>query len=113
MTSFSSSPKPTFVYNVADDTWYEVAGKIDTAAAYEWSGDHQYLGAITGQHGINNFLNPTDRDNKIPSPLRGTMCFIRQDENGRDINELQVFDGTDWFAPWFDLEVKSIMGVFW
>lgn len=110
MTSFSSSPKPGFIYSQSDDTWYEISAKTDTTSAYEWGGDHSHLAAITGQYGINNFLNPTDRDNKLPSPNRGAICIIRQDSVGNDINEFQVYDGTQWSTPISDLEVKFIMG---
>ena len=33
MTSFSSTPRPVFIYNSADDVWYEVSAKADTPVA--------------------------------------------------------------------------------
>lgn len=110
MPSFSSSPKPLFVYNSADDTWYEVSAKADTASGYEWAGDHKFLASIIGQHGINNFLNPTTRDSSIPSPIRGAFCIIRQDSNGNNIDQFQIYDGTRWTSPIIDSQIMRIMG---
>lgn len=110
MTSFSSAPKPAFVYSASDDTWYEISAKTDTTSAYEWGGDHTHLGSLLGFYGINNFLNPTERDNKITTPWRGAICVIRQDTAGRNVNELQIYDGTAWRSPIIDLEIKMIMG---
>lgn len=110
MTSFSTSPKPLYVYNSSDDTWYEVSAKADTASGYEWAGDHTFLAAIIGKHGINNFLNPTARDSAIPSPIRGAFCIIKQDSVGNNINQFQIHDGTQWTSPIIDSQIMRIMG---
>jgi hypothetical protein len=110
MTSFSSTPRPAFVYNSADDTWYEISAKADTASGYEWGGDHKFLASIIGQHGINNFLNPTARDAAITSPIRGAFCFIRQDGNGINVDEFQIYDGIRWTTPLTDHNIINIMG---
>ena len=110
MTSFSTSPKPGFVYNSADDTWYEISAKADTASGYEWCGDHTFLASIIGKDGINNFLNPTARDAAITVPLRGAFCVVRQDSFGNKINEFQIYDGTQWNSPLSDHNIMNIMG---
>ena len=101
MTSFSPTPRPAFIYNASDDTWYEISAKADTASGYEWGGDHSFLAEITAKYGINNFLNPTLRDAAIVEPQRGAFCIIKQDELGNDVNEIQVYTGSEWttFIP--------------
>lgn len=96
MTSFSSTPRPVFIYSAADDTWYEVSAKADTASGYEWGGDHSFLSFITARYGINNFLNPAARDAAITSPQRGAFCILKQDALGNNINTLQVYTGSEW-----------------
>ena len=53
------------------------------------------------KYGINNFLNPTLRDAAIVEPQRGAFCIIKQDELGNDVNEIQVYTGSEWttFIP--------------
>ena len=103
-TSFDSDGKAAYVYNLADDTWYQVSGKTDISGTFEWTGLHTHLSTLTaaehliGKKGINNFLNPSTRDTAIPSPTSGTICIIRQDGSGNTANELQYYDGTSWVA---------------
>jgi hypothetical protein len=103
-TSFNTDGKPGFIYNVADDTWYEISGKTDTSGTFEWAGLQSYLSAVTmieslvAKKGINNYLNPTARDASITSPTAGTICLIRQDGSGNVINQLQVYSGSSWVA---------------
>jgi hypothetical protein len=110
VATFSSSPKPGFIYSASDDTWYEISAKTDTTSGYEWGGTHSYLAPVNSQYGINNFLNAVDRDIKLPTPHRGTICVIRQDPNGNDINEFQLYDGIAWTTPITNLELRFIMG---
>ena len=106
-TSFNTDGKPGFIYNVADDTWYELSGKTDTSGTFEWAGLQSYLSAVTmleslvAKKGINNYLNPTARDASITSPTAGTICIIRQDGSGNVINQLQFYSGSAWvpFIP--------------
>jgi hypothetical protein len=42
-TSFNYDGKPGYIYNVADDTWYELSGKTDTSGTFEWAGPHTHL----------------------------------------------------------------------
>ena len=103
-TSFNTDGKPGYIYNVADDTWYELSGKTDTSGTFEWAGLQSYLSAVTmleslvAKKGINNYLNPSARDASITSPTAGTICLIRQDGSGNVINQLQVYSGSSWVA---------------
>jgi hypothetical protein len=122
-TSFNTDGKPGFIYNAADDVWYELSGKTDTSGTFEWAGLQTYLSAVTmlealvAKKGINNYLNPTARDASITSPTAGTICVIRQDSSGNVINTLQIYDGSTWLpiakqSLVEELEVKTIMGVY-
>jgi hypothetical protein len=122
-TSFNTDGKPGFIYNVADDTWYELSGKTDTSGTFEWAGLQSYLSAVTmleslvAKKGINNYLNPAARNSSITSPTAGTVCVIRQDENGLVINTLQIYDGSNWVSIARqslveELELRTIMGVY-
>ncbi len=103
-TSFNTDGKPGFIYNVADDTWYELSGKTDTSGTFEWAGLQSYLSAVTmleslvAKKGINNYLNPTARDASITSPTAGSICIIRQDGSGNVINQFQIYTGSSWVA---------------
>ena len=102
MPTFNTDGKPGYIYNVADDTWYELSGKTDTSGTFEWAGLQSYLSAVTmleslvAKKGINNYLNPTARDASITSPTAGSICVIRQNSGGTTVNEIQYYDGTSW-----------------
>jgi hypothetical protein len=106
-TSFNTDGKPGFIYNEADDTWYELSGKTDTSGTFEWAGLHTHLSNVTmlealvAKKGINNYLNPAARDASITSPVAGSLCLIRQDSSGNTIHQLQYYDGSTWqgFIP--------------
>ena len=101
-TVIDSDGKAAYVYNVADDTWYQVSGKTDISGTFEWTGLHTHLSNFTtaeasiAKKGTNNFLNPAARDAAIPSPTAGTICLIRQNSGGTTINEIQYYDGSAW-----------------
>jgi len=103
-TSFNTDGKPGFIYNVADDTWYELSGKTDTSGTFEWAGLQSYLSAVTmleslvAKKGINNYLNPAARDASITSPIAGSICLIRQDGSGNTIHQLQYYNGSSWLG---------------
>jgi hypothetical protein len=103
-TSFNTDGKPGFIYNEADDTWYELSGKTDTSGTFEWAGLHTHLSNVTmlealvAKKGINNYLNPAARDASITSPVAGSICVIRQDGYGIVINQLQYYNGSSWVA---------------
>jgi hypothetical protein len=101
-TSFNYDGKPGYIYNAADDVWYELSGKTDTSGTFEWAGLQTYLSAVTmleslvAKKGINNYLNPAARDASITSPTAGSICLIRQDGSGNTINQLQYYSGSAW-----------------
>jgi hypothetical protein len=101
-TSFNYDGKPGYIYNAADDTWYELSGKTDTTGTFEWAGPHDHLSSLTAsdiliaKKGINNYLNPAARNSAIPSPVSGTLAFLRQDAIGNTINQLQYYSGSAW-----------------
>jgi hypothetical protein len=101
-TSFNTDGKPGFIYNAADDVWYELSGKTDTSGTFEWAGLQSYLSAVTmleslvAKKGINNYLNPAARDASITSPTAGSICVIRQNSSGTTVNEIQYYDGSAW-----------------
>ena len=103
-TVFDSDGKAAYVYNAADDTWYQVSGKTDISGTFEWTGLHTHLSAITmleslvAKKGINNYLNPAARDASITSPVAGSICLIRQDGSGNVINQLQYYSGSGWLG---------------
>jgi hypothetical protein len=103
-TSFNTDGKPGFIYNAADDVWYELSGKTDTSGTFEWAGLQSYLSAVTmlealvAKKGINNYLNPSARDASITSPTAGSICVLRQDGSGNTINQLQFYSGSAWIA---------------
>jgi hypothetical protein len=122
-TLFNYDGKPGYIYNVADDTWYELSGKTDTSGTFEWAGPHTHLSTVTmfdhlvAKKGINNYLNPAARDASITSPVAGSICVIRQDPSGNIINTLQIYDGSNWLtiakqSVVEELEIKTIMGVY-
>jgi hypothetical protein len=103
-TVFDSDGKAAYVYNVADDTWYQVSGKTDISGTFEWAGLHTHLSNVTmlealvAKKGINNYLNPAARDASITSPTAGSVCLIRQDSSGNTIHQLQFYNGSSWVA---------------
>jgi hypothetical protein len=103
-TLFNYDGKPGYIYNAADDTWYELSGKTDTTGTFEWAGPHTHLSTVTvldhlvAKKGINNYLNPSARDASITSPVAGSICLIRQDVSGNTINQLQFYNGSSWIG---------------
>lgn len=122
-TSFDSDGKAAYVYNLADDTWYQVSGKTDISGTFEWTGLHTHLSSLTAEDhftakkGINNYLNPAARDASITSPITGIIVFVRQDSSGGTLNELQFYNGSTWIplaaqSLLDEIEIKGIMGLF-
>ena len=101
-TVFDSDGKAAYIYNVANDTWYQISGKTDISGTFEWTGTHNHLSSFTtsdhfiAKKGINNYLNPAARNAAIPSPTAGTLAFVRQDASGNTINQLQYYSGSAW-----------------
>lgn len=84
--------------------WYYLAGRVNTSASYTWYGVNTYENApifktnVLFPGGVNNFLNPNDRDAAITTPSAGTIAFIRQDNSGNVLNQLQYYTGATWVA---------------
>jgi hypothetical protein len=105
MATVNTSGKTAYMYDADTDTWYSLAASTNTAANYVWSGTHSFGSNVTfsdinsvvqAKAGVNNFLNPAARDAALTSPVRGTVCFIRQDAASVAINQIQFYDGTAW-----------------
>ncbi len=98
MSTISSSPKVSYIYDQPSDTWFPLAGIANTAGNYIWEGNHtfdnpvSFLDTVVSRIGLNNFLNPNARDAAITSPPNGTICFVRQDNTGATINEFQYYN---------------------
>jgi hypothetical protein len=101
-TTFNDSGKPTYMYDSIGDVWFAVGAKIDTSAGYEFTGANSFINtvsfddAVIATNGWNNFLNPAARDAALATPVRGTICFVRQDAGGAALNQIQSYDGSAW-----------------
>jgi len=107
MTTFNTDGKVAYVYDQDTDTFYAIGGNTNTTSNYIWSGTHEFQNnvtfsdinaVITAKAGINNYLNPAARDSALSSPVRGTICFIRQDSGGSAVNDLQFYNGSQWIS---------------
>lgn len=111
MTTISTNPKQTFIYDHTTSTWYPVGGQVNLSVNYPWTGTHSFASTVTfedvvkAKAGINNFLNPAARDSAIPSPSNGVVCFVRQNANGSVINQIQYYYGGSWVA--YDATLQS------
>lgn len=98
MATISSNSKVGYIYDAATDTWYPFAGLASTSANYSWSGTHSFGNDVTfedvfnAKAGVNNFQNPAARNAAIPSPANGTVVFVRQDDNGNTIHQIQYYN---------------------
>ena len=101
-TTFNDAGKPTYMYDSIGDVWFAVGAKVDTSAGYEWTGANSFINtvsfddAVIATNGWNNFLNPAARDAALATPVRGTICFVRQDAGGAALNQIQSYDGSAW-----------------
>ena len=102
MSTVSSTSKVAYMYDQVSDTWYAVAGTANTNVAYTWNAAHTFGSVVTvndvirAKGGVNRFQNPTARNAIIPSPVKGTVCFVEQTDGGTDINQVQIYNGTAW-----------------
>ena len=104
--TFDTSGRPAYMFKggatSSDGVWYPVGAQIDTTAAYEFTGANSFINtvsfddAVTATQGWNNFLNPAARDAALATPVRGTICFVRQDSGGAALNQIQYYDGSAW-----------------
>ena len=101
MAAINPTPRPAYVYDQATNQWYPIAGLVNTSAAYTWTAAQEFSSPVNFTSTIiaknlNIFLNPSARNTAIPSPVYGTVVFLKQDAVGNLINDLQVFDGSAW-----------------
>ena len=101
MATISSNAKVGYIYQ--DNTWYPIAGgTVNTAATFGWTGAHSFGAAVSfsevvqAKAGVNNFQNPTARDASITSPSNGIVVFVRQNNNGDVINQIQYYHSGSW-----------------
>ena len=102
MATIDTSGKLAYMYDENTDTWYAVSGAINTAAAYSWQNTNTYQNTVIfedvvrAEAGINNFQNPAARDAAITAPVNGIVCFVRQDDLGTQINQVQYYYNGVW-----------------
>jgi hypothetical protein len=102
MATIDGTGRPGYMYDDATDVWYEISGKVSTAANYQWIGAHQFdnnvtmNGALTATLKFNSFLNPAARIAVITTPSTGLITFIQQDATGNTINKFQYWNGSAW-----------------
>ena len=102
MTTKNTTGKVAYMYDEETDTWYAISGAINTAAPYTWTSTQSFNNTIlandvlNAKAGVNNFQNPTARNTAIPSPINGIVCFVRQEDSGAIINQLQYYYNGVW-----------------
>jgi hypothetical protein len=102
MATINTDGKNAYVYNASDDTWYSIGGSVNTNQQYTWSADQTFTAATTFENvikakgGINNFQNATERDSVLTSPVAGLVCFVRQENDGSVIDQVQYYSGSEW-----------------
>lgn len=114
MAIISSDSKLAYIFNESTSTWHPVAGVANTTSDYYWSGTHSFSNdvtfsdVVTARAGINNFQNPTARDAAIQSPSAGTVVFIRQDNSGNTINQIQYYSlTTSTWVNYYDAQITT------
>jgi hypothetical protein len=102
MATINSDGKVAYIYNETNDTWYAIGGAVNTNAEYTWNADQEFNSVVTfdtvvnAKAGINNYQNPTARNTAITSPTNGIVCFVRQEDSGTVINQLQYYYNGEW-----------------
>jgi hypothetical protein len=102
MATINSDGKVAYIYNAANQTWYALGGAVNTNAQYTWTADQKFDATVTfdtvanAKAGVNNFQNTTARDAAIASPSNGVVCFVRQNDNGDVINQIQYYHNGEW-----------------
>jgi hypothetical protein len=102
MATINSDGKVAYIYNASNQTWYALGGAVNTNAQYTWTADQRFGSVVTfdtvanAKAGVNNFQNPTARNAAITSPSNGVVCFVRQNDNGDVINQIQYYHNGEW-----------------
>lgn len=102
MATISADGKVAYIFD--GSVWVPIAaaGGVNPSADYVWTGDHEFSSPVTfdavvkDKAGINNFLNPAERDAALTSPVTGLVAFVAQAADGSTINDIQFYDGTRW-----------------
>jgi hypothetical protein len=118
MATISSNGRVAYVYDSADSTWYPVAGTTNTAANFDWTGDHtfgadsdvRFAKSVLATKGINIFATPTERNSAISATpsTDGIVIFLKQDGNGNTINQIQYSHNGTWHNLFGQSEVKQV-----
>lgn len=102
MATINSDGKIAYIYSQSDDTWYALGGAVNTNAEYTWTADQTFSSVVNfdtvanAKAGINNYQNPISRDAALTSPTNGIVCFVRQNNNGDVINQVQYYHNGEW-----------------
>jgi hypothetical protein len=102
MATINSDGKVAYIYNQSNDTWYALGAAVNTNAEYTWTADQDFNAVVTfdtvvnAKAGINNYQNPTARDSSITAPTNGIVCFVRQENSGTVINQIQYYHNGEW-----------------
>lgn len=102
MATLDNTGRLAYMYDEQTDTWYSLAGVANPAASYNWTNTNTFSNTVIfedvvrAEAGVNNFQNPSARDTAITSPTNGIVCFVRQDNQGAQINQLQYYFNGLW-----------------
>lgn len=114
MAIVSSSAKVGYIYDESSDTWHPLAGAANPNIDYSWSGTHDFSAVVTfdsvvsAKAGVNNFQNPSARDLAIPNPVPGTVVFVRQDNSGNSIRQIQYYSvSTSSWVNYLDTQLEN------
>ena len=94
--AIKNEPRVAYIYDGTD--WYPVAGTINKAENFVWTGMHSFSQSSTfaeslvARKGVNNFVSTTTRDSSIPSPSNGVMATVTT--NG--VTYPQYYSSNDW-----------------
>jgi hypothetical protein len=102
MATISNIGKIAYIFN--DGVWYPVAGMTDTTANFNWTGDHDFNGAVildgattvngsvVAKNSINFFTSAANRDAAIPTPPNGTVAYVVVNS----VAQPQIYFGGQW-----------------
>jgi len=113
MASIDNTGKLAYMYDEQTDTWYSLAGVANPAASYTWTGTNTYSNTVIfedvvrSEAGVNNFQNFSERDATLTSPTNGIVCFVRQDDQGFQINQLQYYFNGVWRNAFSNLGLST------
>lgn len=102
MSTIDNTGRIAYMYDQETDTWYSLAGVANPAASYDWTGSNTFSNTvifedvIRTEGGVNNFQNPNARDAALSSPTNGIVAFVRQDNAGSQINQIQYYYNGLW-----------------